>query len=358
MTQFTLGPVEMDPETLEISGNPLPYFRDEGFADINRSLIRRLKTFLKTDPKTRMAMLSASGTAAMEAAVTQVFAAQDRVLVINGGTFGQRFADICRLHAIPHEILHLPPDESLTEETLSVYESQTFSGVLVNIHETSTGRLYPIETLSSFAKKKNATLVVDAVSSFMADKFEMDNWGIDVAIFSSHKSLAVAPGLAFVAINEKTWNTQVAQLAPSSLYLDIHSHIDQLERGQTPFTPAVGVIMQLHDKLCRIEEQGLEHFLCHIEVQAQHFRNSISQTNMRIPTYPLSNAQTPIILPEKNAKQIYSRLRDSYGLLVNPCGGEWADTMLRVGHMGYLNCEDNNELMHALINLTDSGKYI
>lgn len=351
MKYFTLGPVEMDAETLKISQNPLPYFRDESFSDINLTLVRRLKDFLKTAASTRIAMLTASGTAAMEAAVSQVFTTQDRLLIINGGGFGQRFVEICRWHSIPYEELKLAPDEPLTTQVLSAYQNKQVSGILVNVHETSNGRLYPLKALSTFAKKKQATLVVDAISSFMADPFEMDDQGVDIAIFSSHKSLSVAPGLAFVAINETTWKNRINKVAPLSFYMDLSSHVQQIERGQTPFTPAVGVIIQLSDKLRRIEQMGLDSFLANIESRASHFREMISNTPFLVPEYPLSNALTPILIPDDKAEHFYNRLRSDYGILVNPCSGRWANTMLRVGHMGCLTLEDNNKLVCALNNI-------
>ena len=351
MKLFTLGPVSMDRETLDLGLQQLPYFRDDGFTAVNLEITRLLKNFLRTDVSTRLAMLSTSGTGAMEAAVSQTFTQSDRLLIINGGTFGQRFVDICKLYKIPHDVLSVSPEEGFSEHLLAPYEDECYTGVLINIHETSIGRLYPIDIVSRFAKRHAATLVVDAIGSFMADTYEMDNWGADISIFSSHKGLSVAPGISFVAINEQTWSEKVERNPQVSYYMDLRSHVQQMDRGQTPYTPSVSVIVQLYDKLSRIESFGLDGFLSNVRELAEYFRDGLTNLPLHLPSYTVSNALTPILLPKDNAKAVYSSLRDQYGIMINPCSGDFAANMLRVGHIGALSTQDYDVLLDALSRL-------
>ena len=125
----------------------------------------------------------------------------DRVLVIDGGSFGHRFVELCRLHQIPCEVLELKFGDALTAERLQAYDGKGFTALLVNIHETSTGQLYDGKMLSEFCRKNNMYFIVDAISSFLADPISVREWGIDVLILSSQKGLALPPGLSAIVLS-------------------------------------------------------------------------------------------------------------------------------------------------------------
>lgn len=140
MKLFTIGPVEMYPETLEMSGKQLPYFRTSEFSEIMLENEVLLKESIHAPKESKVIFLTASGTAAMEAAVINCFTSDDRLLVIQGGSFGRRFSEICRIHKIPFDELILSFGEVLTKEKLEPYNKKGYSGLLVNLHETSTGQ--------------------------------------------------------------------------------------------------------------------------------------------------------------------------------------------------------------------------
>uniref|UniRef100_UPI0038904407 aminotransferase class V-fold PLP-dependent enzyme n=1 Tax=Anaerovibrio sp. TaxID=1872532 RepID=UPI0038904407 len=203
MRLFTVGPVEMFDEVKAIRADKdsVPYFRTKEFSELMLETDELLRKFAKAGEGAKTVYLTASGTAAMEAAVMNCFTEQDRLLVINGGSFGQRFVDICEVHNIPHDVVTVEYGETLTSDMLLPYEATDYNGLLVNIDETSTGQLYDIKLLSDFCRKKDMYLVVDAISSFLCDEFDMAGNDVDVMIASSQKGACISPGLSMVVLS-------------------------------------------------------------------------------------------------------------------------------------------------------------
>lgn len=348
MKLFTIGPVQMYPHTLNIASRQLPYFRDSDFSAVNLRIERNIKRLMNAPNSAKTVLLTASGTGAMEATVINLFDKSDKLLVINGGSFGHRFCEICSLHEIPHESVDLNFGEILTAERLAMFDGAGFTGLLVNIHETSTGQLYSIKMLSNFCKRNDLVFVVDAISSFLADSFDFSAYSIDAAIISSQKALALSPGVSAVVLSERVIESRLPRIEPRSLYFNFKSALRNMERGQTPFTPAVGTLLEMDDMLNSI--QSVDERISKSRKLADYFRSHINELPIGVPDMPLSNALTPVLLPG-NAKQIYLALKEQYGLVVTPSGGELADKMLRIGHLGNLVCDDYDTLITALIAL-------
>ena len=346
---FTVGPVEMRDEIRELGGLAPPYFRTREFSDLMLDSDRLLKRLMGTAETSQAIYLTASGSGAMEAAVLNCFAPQDRLLVINGGTFGQRFVDICHVHGIPCEEIRLAFGEVLTENHFSAFADTPLTGVLVNIDETSTGQLYDIRLLSDFCRRRGLYLMVDAISSFLCDPYDMDRWGIDATIISSQKGLCVPPGMSVVVLNQRIWEERVEKSSLRSLYFDFRAYALDFQRGQTPFTPAVGICVQMNRALHLVEEQGLTKYLAHIAHVAEDFRQkAMRQLPVDLPAYPLSNAITPLIFGHGEAYQVFEILKDVYGVMVNPTGGKWHDKVLRVAHIGKMDVKDNDFLLDCM----------
>lgn len=350
MRLFTVGPVEMFDEVKRVRGNgeSVPYFRTREFSDMMLETDRLLRKFAKTADSSRVIYLTASGTGAMEAAVLNCFTQEDKLLVIDGGTFGHRFVEICDIHRIPHDVIHLEFGDVLEERHLDAVRDCEYTALLVNVDETSTGQLYDMGLISRFCKEKGMYLVVDAISSFLCDPFDMDSLGVDVMIASSQKGPCVSPGLSMVFLNERILNERVMKLEYRSLYFGFRSYLENFKRGQTPFTPAVGVCVELHAALRMIDRIGLEEHLSRIAGVAKDFRERLGELPVRIPSYPLSSAITPVIFEQPIAYRVFEFLKDSYGIYVNPTGGALHDTTFRVAHIGQTTVDDNRELISRM----------
>lgn len=330
MINFAVGPVQMDEEIRAIGAEGVPYFRTPEFSAIMKENERLMKQFTGAPEDARAVFLTGSGTAAMEAAVMNLFTERDRVLVVNGGSFGARFAKICEIHEVPHEEIQLESGRALRAEDLAPYEGKGFTGFLVNVHETSTGVLYDMELISDFCRRNQLILAVDAVSSFLADPFRMERWGVDLVLTGSQKALALPPGLSILVLGARAI-ARVQETAVRSMYFDLRDYLKNGERGQTPFTPAVGVLLQLHKRLTMIEEKGLAAEQARIRCQAEDFRSKIKDLPFEIVSNSLSAALTPLHPTgvDKEGKavsahRIFEILKDEYGIWICPNGGALA----------------------------------
>lgn len=348
MKLFTVGPVQMHPGTLKISGKQLPYFRTDDFSKITLDSERLLKKFAKADDKCRVVFLTSSGTGAMEATVINCLDSRDKVLIINGGSFGSRFCQICKIHKIPYDSIDLSFGEKLTESTLKQYDGLGYTALLVNIDETSTGQFYDPVMLSDFCKKNNMLFIVDAISSFLADDLRFTKMEMDAMIISSQKALSLSPGLSMVILSKRMIDERISRIDSGSLYFDFKDHLKNGERGQTPFTPAVGILLELNGMLHEIDKIGIDESIKMTKHRADYFRSIIKDLPINIPNYPLSNAVTPIIIENGNAYDIHLKLMNDHDIVVTPNGGELKNKVLRISHLGNLNEEDYRDLVEKM----------
>ena len=357
MLNFTVGPVTIPEHIRAMGSDPVPYFRTAEFSALMKENESMLLSLTAAPKDARAVFLTGSGTLAMEASVANLLTKEDHVLIVNGGSFGARFSQLCDIYQIPHTDILLPAGASLQEEDLAPYAGHGFTAFLVNLHETSTGVLYDIDRISAFCRREGLLLIVDAISAFLADEIHMEHAGIDALITSSQKALALAPGLSMIMLSRNALE-RVSRAHVASLYLDLRDALCNMERGQTPFTPAVGLLIQLHRRLSDIMEIGLEAERAKIRRLALDFRARVAQS--ALPFTPF--AQTPSfavtalkMTGEISAHTLFETLKDQYGIWVCPNGGPLRDSVFRVGHLGALTVQDNEALISACIDCQRKG---
>ncbi len=344
---FTIGPTQMYQSTLEVRSKVVPYFRTPEFSELmleNETLIKKLQ-FASDDSKT--VFLTASGSGAMEATVINCFDKNDKLLIISGGTFGERFEKICEIHHIPYVALKLSEDEELKASHFDEYENKGFTGLLVNIDETYTGQLYDINIIRDYCVRNNMFLIVDAISSFLADPYEMGKNNIDATIISSQKGLCLAPGLSIITFSPRMVE-RIQRNNVESLYFDFKDYFLNMRRGQTPFTPAVGVCFELNDMLHKIDDQGIEGRIQEVSDRCHYFRDKIRDLPVHLPPYRLSNAITPIRFEKDIAMDFFAYLKDEKHIMVNPVGGDLGKRSIRVAHVGDLSYGDYDSLIDEI----------
>ena len=355
MLNFTVGPVMSDSEVLAIGSEQVPYFRTPEFSEVmlqNEALFLR---FVDAPEESRAVFITGSGTASLEASVANVLSSEDKALVVVGGSFGKRFSQLCDIHGIPHDNIELPFGSTLTPEMLNQFDQQGYTALLVNIHETSTGVLYDAAMLSDFCRRNNMLFIMDAISAFLADPLSMSDLGVDVFITGSQKALACPPGVSLIALSKRAID-RVASNDPGCMYLDLRSALKNGERGQTPFTPAVGTLLQINKRLNLIAENGGPSAeIERVSVLARDFRSRISDMPLEQASPAPSNAVTILHPLNASARDIFAVLKDDYGLWVCPNGGELADKVFRVGHIGCLTIDDNVQLVNALEDMLSKG---
>jgi aspartate aminotransferase-like enzyme len=346
---FTVGPVQMYPDSLEVGAQPLPYFRTAEFSKVVLGCEKGLLELARAPAGSRCAFLTMSGTGAMEACVLNAFGPDDRLLVVNGGSFGHRFVEICEALGIPHDEVVLAPGTALGEADLARFDLKRYTGLLINAHETSTGVLYDLPLVSRLCRQAGLVLVVDAISAFLCDPIAMADWGIDFLITSSQKALALGPGLSLVMVSPRG-QERLAGRKVRSVYMNLATHLNDGARGQTPFTPAVGVILQLEARLAVLQREGdIDHHCRVAGAKAAYFRDLLGGLPLKLFSSRPSNALTSLTpTGSKAAYAVFLELKDRFGLVVTPNGGPLSETVFRVGHMGNLQNEHYERLVKAM----------
>lgn len=355
MLNFTVGPVMSSDMVRAIGQEQVPYFRTSEFSELVLECERILTEFAGAPEGSRSLFITGSGTASMEATVMNVFSTSDKVLVVNGGSFGHRFVELCELHDIPHVSIDLQLGQPLTAEHLAAYENQGFTGFLVNMHETSTGVLYDMPMISDFCKRNGLFLVVDAISAFLADPFNMQELDAQVMITGSQKALACPPGISIIVLSPKAVE-RVNNTKSRCMYFDLKDALKNGERGQTPFTPAVQTIRQIHARLKEIKANGgVASEVARMTMLANDFRSKIADLPFEIFSPSMSNAVTSLHPLNASAHQIFLTMKDEYNIWICPNGGELKDRVFRVGHIGCLTPEDNTTLVNAFKDMQKRG---
>lgn len=346
---FSVGPVEMRKELIEVNNGGLPYFRTSEFSSFMIELEKKLLKVSYAPKGSRALIITASGTAGMEAAIINSFTEKSKVLVVNGGSFGARFVKIMEIHGIPYDEIKLEKGKKLHKSNLNKFRNKGYDGFVVNANETSTGVLYDLEMIGEFCKEEKLFLVIDAISSFISDEYNIEKIGANISIISSQKALGISPGLSVLILDSKGVEV-VNDGNPKSLYLDLKEYLLNMERGQTPFTPDIGAINELDFRLNEIIKIGVEEERKRIKNLADDFRKKIKDLPLEIFSENLSNTVTSLEIKNKviNAYDLYEKLKKNYKITILPSGGELKEKLFRVGHIGNLKIEDNDRLINAL----------
>ena len=353
MLNFTVGPVMSSDTVRAIGAEQVPYFRTAEFSELMLENERLVKKFAHTTDDSRVVFMTCSGSGGMETAIMNTLTKDDKALVINGGSFGERFVELLTLHEIPFTEIKLEHGKALKPEDLTPYEGKDYTAFLLQKHETSTGVHFDIQLVSDFCNRNHCFLIVDTISTFLADPFDMAALNVGVMITGSQKALACPPGIAVMALAPAALE-RIERTKCCCQYLDLKLALKNQERGQTPWTPAVGILRQINARLKEINAAGGDAYeIARTAKLANYFRNKLKEHNLpfEIVSESLSNAVTPLHPTTQSAYEIFLKIKDEYGIWICPNGGCMKDTVFRVGHIGCLTEADYDQLIDAFIDL-------
>lgn len=357
MINFTVGPVQSSDAVRAIGAENVPYFRTAEFSEVMLENERLIKKFAHATEDSRVVFMTCSGSGGMETAIINTLTKADKALVINGGSFGERFVELLTLHEIPFTEIKLEYGKALKPVHLAPYEDKGYTAFLLQKHETSTGVHYDINLVSDFCKRNNCFLIVDTISTFLTDPFDMAALNAGIMITGSQKALACPPGIAVMAMAPSALE-RIKKTKCCCQYLDLKLALKNQERGQTPWTPAVGVLLQINVRLKEIDAAGgADAEITRAANLANYFRNKLQEHHLpfEIVSESLSNAVTPLHPTTQSAFEIFLKLKDEYGIWICPNGSDMKETIFRVGHLGYLAVDDYDKLINAFLDLRDKN---
>ncbi|MFO8052680.1 MAG: alanine--glyoxylate aminotransferase family protein [Candidatus Omnitrophota bacterium] len=337
---MTPGPSPVPSFLREVLAKEIIHHRTDEFRSILAKVHQGLQSLLFT--KNPVVVLSASGTGAMEAAVSNLFSKGDKVITISGGKFGQRWAEISNSFSLDVVEIEIEwgdaPDPQMLEKVLA--ENKDTKAVLTTLCETSTATVYDIEGITKIAKKAGAITVVDAISGLGQDKLLTDQWGVDVVVSGSQKGLMLPPGLSFVSISDKAKELMEKSDLPK-YYFDLKKALGKHKTNDTPYTPAVTIIVALAAALDAINKEGVEVRWQKFAKLAKATQSAAKALGLSILSSSPSASATAIKVPENiKSSEVVKILRDKYGLSIAGGQAQLKNKIIRIAHMGWINAQD------------------
>ena len=339
-TVFMLpGPVKMHPRVLQAMAAPALNHRGPEFKEILTELRGLVQYLFGT--KGEVAILSGSGTAGLEAAVSGLLRKPDKVLNLVNGKFSERFNELCSVFATPTALTFdwgKAVDPNRVAAALEADDS--FKAVTVCWNETSTGLTNPIADIAKVVKEHDKLLLVDGITAVGGLENRFDEWGIDALVMGSQKCVAAPAGLAAVALSKRAVESLHSE---TSFYTNLKAHVEGLAKQDTPYTPAVPLFLALREALRMLKEEGLEARIARTRKLAEAARAAYAAIDVDL--FPdarfASNTVTATVYPPGVDDAKFRKvLRESYRVILAGGQAQLKGKIFRIGHMGIADFPD------------------
>lgn len=295
--------------------------------------------------------LTSSGTGAMVAAVSGLFAPGEKIIVIDGGKFAERWAEIAKQHNIEAVVHKVPWGEAVKPADLEALlkKHPDLSGVCVQLCETSTGAQHPIKELAAITRKSKALLVVDGISGVGICPCPMDEWGIDCLLTGSQKGLMLPPGLAFIALSGRSW-AKAETVKSYCYYFNLPAEKANILKDQTNFTPAISLLIGLNTSLEMFFETGLETIYKKQWALSCMARAGVTAMGLEpfAPTAPAWGVTCVRMPAGMSSATLLADVLKRYNITMAAGQGDLKDKTFRIGHMGWVDWADLLAALHAI----------
>ena len=334
------GPTPIPNEVALAMSETMIHHRTPQFNKIFAEARERLKKLFGTTND--VLMLASSGTGAMEASVANLFSPGDKVLVVNGGKFGERWLNIANAYGL--KPVELKVEWGQAVKVVDIEKQLTANadirGVMIQASETSTTVLHPVKEIAQLIKN-GPLFLVDGVTAVGVISLPLDDWGIDALVTGSQKALMLPPGLGFVALSDRAWEkTKQAKLP--RFYFDLNLERKNQQKGSGAFTPAVSLIFGLRASLEMMEREGLEKVYARHARMCRATRAAATALGLKLlaPQSP-SPAATGIYMPDGiDADQVLDYLRDKMNVTLAEGQDQLKGKVIRIAHVGYMGAFD------------------
>ena len=334
---LTPGPTPLPPEVCEAMARPIIHHRTPQFQAVLKEASEGLKYVFQT--VNDVFILTSSGTGAMEAALINLLSPGDTALTVQGGKFGERWTELCRAYGITPEVIDVEWGRAV--EPLEIQKrlkaNPKIKAVFTTLCETSTGVANDIEAIGKVVKDTATVLVVDAISGLGAIDLKTDGWSCDMVVSGSQKGLMLPPGLGFVSVSPKAMKLTESSKCPK-YYFDLKEAKKAYDKTDTPFTPAITLIIALNESLKMMREDGLENIFSRHKKMAQATRSAVKALGLELfaPTAS-SDVVTAVKVPAGvDGEKLVKIMRDNYGITIAGGQAELKGKVFRIAHMGFI----------------------
>lgn len=334
---LTPGPTPLPPQVCEAMARPIIHHRTPQFQAILKEATEGLKYVFQT--QNDVFILASSGTGAMEAAVANLLSPGDTAITVQGGKFGERWTELCKAYAVNAEVINVEWGKAVDPQEIKkrLSANPKIKAVFTTLCETSTGVVNDIEAIGKIIKDTDAVLVVDAISGLGAIDIKSDAWYCDMVVSGSQKGLMLPPGLGFISVSPKAFKLIESCVTPR-YYFDLRKAKKALEKTDTPFTPAVTLVIALNEALKMIKQDGLEQVFLRHKKMADATRAAMSGLGLALfAPDAASDVVTAVKVPAGiDGEKLVKTMRDTYGVTIAGGQDEMKGKLFRIAHMGYI----------------------
>lgn len=328
---------------------PIIHHRHPEFAEILTRVNQNLRYLFQTEQP--VLTLTSSGTGGVEATFVSLFSPDDTVISVNGGKFGERWVKMPKALGLNAVEIKVEWGKAPTPEQIldALKKHPQAKAVYLTHSETSTGTATDVETLAKVIRENSDALVcVDGITAIGAHEFRFDEWGIDACVTGSQKGLMIPPGLAFVAVSQRAVKAMETSTLPK-FYLDLRKALKSYEKNDTPWTPAISLIIGVDAALQMIRAEGIENIWRRHERLARALREGVKAIGLRLFSDSPSFAVTPVWVPEGVEWKTFNKtLKGKYGITIAGGQDDYAGKIFRVSHLGYYDELDMITMLSAL----------
>lgn len=347
------GPTPCPDDVLQAMSRQMINHRGPEFAQIIGRITDALKALFET--KNDVLTLTSAGTGALESAVVNTLSPGDRALCVSIGVFGDRFADIGRTYGVAVETISFPMGTAADPEQIAsaLKKDPAYKAVMVTHNETSTGVTNDLGAIAGAVRsvRPDILLLVDAISSLGSVPLPIDAWDLDVVFTGSQKGWMVPPGMAMVAVSSRAWEAAAAAKIPR-YYFDYRKAKSYLEKGQTPWTPAVSVYFAMDVALRALQAEGLKNIHERHARIGKQTRDGVRALGLRLlvdDERVASNTVTAVRVPEGvEGPTLNKLLREEYQTVLGGGQGALTGKIFRIGHLGLVSEPDIAACLDAL----------
>lgn len=352
---FTPGPTAVPAEILETQARPLIHHRTEEFRQAVIDSTKGLQYILRASGP--VPILTASGSGAMEAAVLNLTKPGDTVVVTEVGKFSERWREIAEAFGMKVASVKCEPGEIVTpaqvDEAFAKHPGAT--ALFCTHSETSTGVLLDVKEMAKVAHAHKAVAVVDAITSAGCLDVRTDEWGLDAVVGGSQKGVMIPPGLGYVALSERAL-TRMREKRHAVYYFDLLKAAKQAETGDTPYTPAITLVLALQRALAMMRAEGIERIVARHDLNARGVRAAVGAMGMKLVAKVPSNATTAVWTPGDSSGKITKHMEKRYGCKIAGGQGSLKGKIVRIGHLGFYFEDDMYTVVSAFeATLNDLG---
>lgn len=355
----TPGPTPIPPAVREAQAQQMIDHRGTEFGKLLRETSEGLAELIGTSGE--VLLLTGSGSGALEAAVVNTLSPGDRVLVVDIGSFGDRFAKIASAFGADVERMEVEWGSAAEPDELRrrLDGDQRYRAVLITHNETSTGVANPLRELAEVVRGApgEPLLLVDGISGLGAMPFEMDAWGIDLVVSASQKAWMASPGIAIAALGQRAVDAGETARMPR-FYWDFAEARQWASKGQTPWTPAISILYGLRIGVQRLRDEGRERTWARHAAIAAGVAAGLESLGLRLVAAPRdrSTTVTAAWLPDGISWGPFNADMRAKGLVVAGGQGQWSGRILRFGHMGEVGIDEMADALERMASvLPDHG---